>query len=143
MATDDLEVGGNATNIFLWVLQVIGAVVFCLVGVAKIVGTEGEMELFRTLGWGQWFRFLTGGLELMGAAMLLFPAGVRLGAVLLALVMAGATMAHLMVLHTSPTLPMTLLVMMAIVALGRHKKKVHHPEHHPLPRHATPLPHGK
>jgi uncharacterized membrane protein YphA (DoxX/SURF4 family) len=114
-------------DIFLWVCQLIGALAFSLVGVAKIVGADAEVQLFAAVGYGQWLRYFTGGLEIAGALMVVFPGTAAVGAFLLMGVMAGATVVHLTVLHTNPTLPLALMILMAIVAfgrqLGRHRIK--------------------
>jgi hypothetical protein len=54
-----------------------------------------------------------------GAVLLLVPALARLGARLLVGVMAGAMVAQLTVLHTSPLAPLMLLVGLALVAYAR------------------------
>jgi len=125
------------THITLWALQLIGGLAFCLTGAAKLAGAEQMVQLFAAVGFGQWFRYFTGALEIAGALLIVFPATAFLGAWLLALVMAGATIAHLTLLHTSPALPLSLLALMVIVGIGRHKKKVHH--HHLTPHPAHPV----
>jgi len=122
----------KAFHIVLWALQVIAAVAFCLAGAAKIAGSVEMVQRFTTLGFGQWFRYATGGLEIAGALLIVFPATAFVGAWLMALFMAATTMGHLAVLHISPALPLSLLVLMVIVGIGRrHKKKVHHLTPHP------------
>ena len=122
----------KAFDIVLWALQVIAAVAFCLAGAAKIAGSVEMVQRFTTLGFGQWFRYATGGLEIAGALLIVFPATAFVGAWLMALFMAATTMGHLAVLHISPALPLSLLVLMVIVGIGRrHKKKVHHLTPHP------------
>jgi len=117
----------KSVDIFLWVCQLIGALAFSLVGVAKIVGADAEVLLFAAVGFGQWLRYFTGALEIAGALMVVFPGTAAVGAFLLMGVMAGATVTHLTVLHTAPTLPLALMILMAIVAfgrqLGRHRIK--------------------
>jgi putative oxidoreductase len=41
------------------------------------------VETFERVGLGQWFRYLTGALELVGAALLLWPGTTAFGALLL------------------------------------------------------------
>src|SRR5258708_34863922 len=60
------------------------------------------VQLFAQIGVGQWFRYLTGGLEGLGAVALLVPALAELGALLLVLVMIGAVGTHLVVIGGSP-----------------------------------------
>jgi uncharacterized membrane protein YphA (DoxX/SURF4 family) len=52
------------------------------------------VEMFAKLGAGQWFRYLTGALEVIGGVALLVPRAAFYGAVLLAAVMVGALVTH-------------------------------------------------
>ena len=67
-------------------------------GGAKLAGAEQMVAVFATIGIGQWFRYLTGALEVIGAIGLFFPRYAFYAAALLVCVMAGAVMAHLTVL---------------------------------------------
>ncbi len=104
---------GKGKTIALWVLQVLMAAVF-LVGAAP-----RSLELFETIGVGQWFRYVTGGLEIVGGIVLLIPGMAAFAAALLACIMVGAILTHLTVLHTSPTGPVALLAVLAIILWGR------------------------
>jgi hypothetical protein len=65
---------------------------------------------------------VTGSLEVLGALLLIIPATVAFGAVVLACVMAGAIVAHLTVLHTAPTAPLVLFALTALIAWGRRSQ---------------------
>jgi uncharacterized membrane protein YphA (DoxX/SURF4 family) len=99
-----------------WVLQGFAAFAFLAVGGMKLAGVPALVELFARLGLGQWFRYLTGALEVIGAVALLFPKMAFYGAVLLAAVMTGAVVAHLAVLGGSPIPALVLLVIVGAVA---------------------------
>jgi hypothetical protein len=60
---------GRATNGVLWLMQVVVAIAFVGVGSAKLSGDASMVAMFATIGIGQWFRFVTGGLEIVGAAL--------------------------------------------------------------------------
>ena len=60
-------------NVVLWVLQGVLAAAFLLLGFAKITGAESMVAAFEAIGAGQWFRYLVGALELLGAVGLLIP----------------------------------------------------------------------
>lgn len=77
------------------------------------------VQMFDAIGVGQWFRYVTGGLEVGSAILLLIPGLAGFGAVLLACTMVGAILTHLTVLHSPPTGPVILLVLAAIVLWGR------------------------
>src|SRR5580693_10025251 len=110
---------GKALKIALWTLQVIVALAFMAAGSGKLLGSSVMIALFDAVGIGQWFRYVTGSLEVLGALLLIIPGKTAFGAVLLACVMAGAVVAHLTVLHTAPTAPLVLLALSSLIAWGR------------------------
>ena len=110
---------GKALNIALWTLQVLVALAFIAAGSGKLLGSPAMVALFDAVGIGQWFRYVTGSLEVLGALLLIVPGKTVFGAVLLACVMAGAVVAHLTVLHTAPTAPLVLFALTALIAWGR------------------------
>src|SRR6266478_5246976 len=79
-------------NVMLWVLQIAAAGMFLMVGFLKLSGNPQLVGLFEAIGIGQWFRYLTGSLEVVGAILLLVPRTGGLGALMLAGMMAGAVM---------------------------------------------------
>jgi putative oxidoreductase len=113
---------GKAVNIALWTLQVLVALAFVAAGSGKLLGSADMIALFDAVGIGQWFRYVTGSLEVLGALLLIVPGKTALGAVLLACVMAGAVVAHLTILHTAATAPLVLFALTAIIAWGRRSQ---------------------
>jgi uncharacterized membrane protein len=77
------------------------------------------VEMFGKIGVGQWFRYVTGLLEIAGAIGILIPQTRFYGVLLLAAVMVGAIIAHLTLVGGNPTPPIVLLVMAASVAYLR------------------------
>ncbi len=110
---------GRAVNIALWVLQVLLALLFAMAGFVKVIGNPAMVEMFATIGVGQWFRYLVGVLEIAGAVGVLVPRLSGLAALGLVCLMVGATLTNLFVLGTSPLLTIGLLVVAALVAWGR------------------------
>ena len=110
---------GKASNITLWTLQVLVALAFVAAAAGKLLGSTDMIALFDAVGVGQWFRYVTGLLELLGALLLIIPGRAAFGSVLLAGVMAGAVVAHLTVLRTAPTAPLVLLALTALISWGR------------------------
>jgi uncharacterized membrane protein YphA (DoxX/SURF4 family) len=104
-----------------WTLQVLGLVLFAVAGAAKITGTPATVAVFEAIGIGQWFRYAAGGLEIIGAVLLMVPTRAGIGAALLSVVMVGAVLTHLVVLHTSPAFPAGLLLAMLAVAWLRRE----------------------
>ena len=119
---DALAMPGKALNIVLWTLQVLVALVLVAAGSGKLLGSPDMIALFDAVGIGQWFRYVTGSLEVLGALLLIVPGKTALGAVLLACVMAGAVVAHLTVLPTPPTVPLVLFALTTLIAWGRRSE---------------------
>src|SRR5258707_13788893 len=101
-----LESGSGSTgkiiNVGLWILQIGAAGMFLMVGFFKLSGDPRMVGLFDAIGVGQWFRYVTGSLEVLGAVLLLIPRLSGLGALLLVGVMLGAVATHLFVVSGSP-----------------------------------------
>lgn len=114
-----MKTEGKAMNIVLWIMQILGAAMFLMAGAPKLTGAEQAVQSFEMIGVGQWFRYLTGVLEVVGAIMLLIPATAAFGALLLAVVMVGAVIVHLFVIGGSPAMAIILLLAMGFVAWGR------------------------
>jgi uncharacterized membrane protein YphA (DoxX/SURF4 family) len=66
------------------------AAVFLLIGTSKFGATSPWIPMFERIGWGQWFRYLAGVMQLGGALLLLLPGTAAIGALLIACTMAGA-----------------------------------------------------
>ena len=99
-----------------WILCVLLAFVFLMVGGMKLLGKPIMVQEFNQVGLGQWFRYFTGTLEVAGGLGVLIPRFSRWAALLLVLVMVGALIAHFTVLHSPPTLTAILLVLAALTA---------------------------
>jgi putative oxidoreductase len=113
---------GKVWNVALWVLQVAAAGMFFMAGFSKLTGAEPMVGLFEAVGIGQWFRYLTGGLEVIGAVLLLLPTLAGLGALVLAAVMLGAIATHLFVVGGSPLMPLVLLAVLGVIAFARRDR---------------------
>jgi putative oxidoreductase len=106
-------------NTVLWVVQVGAAAMFIMAGFSKISGNPQMVGLFQAIGMGQWFRYLTGSLELAGAVLLIIPRLSGFGGALLTGVMVGAVATHAFVIGGDPTMAIVLLVASVFVAWGR------------------------
>lgn len=113
---------GKAANVALWVLQVAAAAMLGMAGFAKLTGAPDMIALFDAVGVGQWFRYATGGLEVLGAILLLVPALAGAGALMLAGVMLGAVLTHLFVIGGSPVVPLVLMIVLAFIAYARRER---------------------
>ena len=109
-------------NIALWVLQVLVGLALLGAGSAKLAGAEEMVKQFDAIGLGQWFRYVTGGLEILGAVLMLVPKLSGVGALVLSTVMVGAVGAHLTKLGGSPVPALVFLVLLAVIAWGRRAR---------------------
>ena len=89
----------RSANIAVWILRVVVAALFLFAGVMKLSGQPMMVEEFDTVGLGQWFRYFTGAVEVVGAVVTLIPSVSVLGAVLLLAVDAGAFVAQVAAIH--------------------------------------------
>jgi uncharacterized membrane protein YphA (DoxX/SURF4 family) len=80
----------RALNIALWAMQALLALMFAMAGLSKVFGGSAMVEMFATIGIGQWFRYVVGALEIAGAAGVLVPRLSGLAALGLLCLMAGA-----------------------------------------------------
>lgn len=106
-------------NIALWVLQIAVAAMFVAVAVPKLAGAPMIVQEFDALGFGQWFRYFTAVLEIGGAILLIVPALANIGALVLAIVMVGAIVAHTLVLGGSALPAIVLLAATLTIAWQR------------------------
>src|SRR2546430_10570617 len=93
---------GKIANVVLWVLQIGAAGMFLMVGFLKLSGNPQLVGLFEAIGLGQWFRYLTGTLEVAGAFLLFIPRMSGLGALMLAGVMVVAGVTRGVIVGASP-----------------------------------------
>ena len=112
-------ISGRGRLITLWILSGLVALVFIGAGGAKLAGAAAMVDLFAKVGLGQWFRYFTGLLEVTAGIGLLMSRYAFYAAVLLAMVMAGAFIAHVTVLGSSPVAPIVLFVLTGIIAYLR------------------------
>ena|SRR5688572_24679201 len=83
---------GRPPNVLLWCVQALLALVFVNASWAKLTGNQEMVALFTAVGFGPWFRYVTGILELTGAVLSL---------------------------HVPPTTPGVLFLMSGFVVWGR------------------------
>ena len=94
-----VEITGRQRRIAIYVLRVLLGLAFLTIGVAKLTGTLYTVQTFEAFGWGQWFGYLTGLLDLAGALLVFVPRWTFYGALLLTCTVGLATVLSL----TRPT----------------------------------------
>jgi putative oxidoreductase len=105
--------------IALWSAQVLLGAMFLLSGGSKLAGAAAMVALFDAIGVGQWFRYVTGSIEVASAVALFVPALAPFGAVVLVATMVGAVATHLFIVGGSPAVPVVLLLGALVVAWAR------------------------
>ena len=110
------------STIAAWILQVLVAVSFLGAGGSKLMGAAPMVEMYNTIGLGQWFRYVTGVIEVGSAVLVLIPSLAVYGAVLLICTMIGAITAHFTVLHSPATGPIVLVCLAGAVAWLRRPR---------------------
>ena len=115
-------------NVFLWILQILLALVFGSAGVMKV--SQPKEKLAKNMAWVEDFspgmvKFI-GAAELLGALGLILPAATGIALILtplaatgLGVVMIGAIITHIRRREPAALVPAVLLVLAAVVAWGR------------------------
>ncbi len=106
------------------VLRVILGLFFVADGVIKLTGISKTVELFERIGWGQWFRYFTGLLVLVGGGMIL--ARLRLtfwGAVMCACSVGTGAALYAFQLHRDPTLPTVITLVTVVLAITVYSRR--------------------
>lgn len=114
---------GKPRLITSWTIQVLLAAAFGAAGTAKLLGVPMMIQIFEAIGFGQWFRVVTGLVEIVGAIALLTPHFAAFGALWLAATMFFATLTHLVILHTSPA-PAIMLLLLNLVVLWLRREQL-------------------
>ena len=103
-------------------LRVILTLAFIGAGGGKLYGVEMMIMTFDQIGFGQWLRYLTGLIEVLGVALLWMPRKQVIGALLLGGTMVGAIMTHWFILGPSAVPAIVLgLVCAAVIYIYRHQ----------------------
>jgi putative oxidoreductase len=100
----------------VWGVRILLALAFGAAGVAKLAGVPQMVQVFDAIGFGQWFRYVTGVVEVGGAVLLLVPATGFFGGLLLAVTMLFGVATHLVLIGGNPAPAIVLALLSAFVA---------------------------
>ncbi|GAA5059858.1 DoxX family protein [Nocardia callitridis] len=109
-------------NRVLWVLQIVFGLFFIFVSaLPKLFGVQSAVDSFDDIGFGQWFRYVTGIVELAGGIGLLVPrlSGLAAAGLSITTVLAAATQAFLLDAPGLAPFPLILAVLFAWIAYER------------------------
>jgi putative oxidoreductase len=110
-----MALSSNTQNRLVWGVRILLALAFGAAGLAKLMGVEMMVATFEAIGVGQWFRYLTGGIEVLGAVLMLVPATGLWAGLLLGGTMVGATISHFVVVPGTPVPAIVLGLLCAVV----------------------------
>ncbi|GGT35572.1 membrane protein [Streptomyces kurssanovii] len=118
---------GRRTHLAVRTLQIVLALFFAVASAGpKLVGHSSAAEGFDRIGYGDWYMYLVGGLELAGAVALVIPILSGVAALALMGLMIGAFVTQLTVFDGENALtPVIFFVLLAVVAVVRRR---HNPE---------------
>ena len=107
---------GKTITYLLFILRLLAAAAFLAAGGAKLAGMPMMVAIYEHIGLGQWFRILTGMIEVISAIALLIPSLSGLAGCVLAITMCCAIVTHLFVIGGNPLPAIILLLMTAGIA---------------------------
>jgi len=109
-----------------WIIRVGVAAFYFVFGLEKFSGAELHwIKLFQEIGIGEWFRYFTGAVEMIGALLVLIPEAALVGFTLLSVTMAAAASILLLVLHrpADSVFPAIFLLVLAGLAWNRRRRR--------------------
>ncbi|MBB5783391.1 DoxX family protein [Nonomuraea jabiensis] len=99
--------------------QAVLAVQLGSAGILKVTSDPAMVEMFTTIGAGQWLRYTVGVLEIAAAIGLLVPRLCGPAALGVTALMTGAALTNIFVIAAPPWLPIGLLIVSAMIAWAR------------------------
>lgn len=107
----------------LLAIKVLVSVAFLGAGLAKLAGVEMMVTTYEEIGFGQWFRYLTGVIEVGSVILLWLGSKQVFGAVLLVCTMLGAVLTHYFILGPS-AVPAIVLGLLSAYILYCHRDQL-------------------
>ena len=111
-------------TVAVWISQIAVAGMFLFAGGSKLAGAAMHVQLFDAIGLGQWFRYVTGSIEVIAAVMLLTPQLAIVGALLAVPTMVGAIATHLFIVGGSAVPPSVLLAASIAIVWARRRQLI-------------------
>lgn len=103
--------------VLTWMARLAVVAAFVFIGATKANSNpRGRwVEIFQLIGWGQWFRYVTGTVQVTGALLLTWRT-ITLGAFLLVCTMIGAMIVDVVVVHAVGLALMPLILIGIVTA---------------------------
>ena len=118
-----------AKEVGIWILTLLLVFMFANAGIRKFPESGGWTQMFRHVGFPDWFRILIGVIEVAAAALLLVPRTAAYGAVMIIVTMIGALGTVAMTMHgpflLKGLMPASVaLIVAAIVLMARWRQRL-------------------
>lgn len=107
----------------LLALKILAALAFLAAGLAKLAGAAMMVATFDAIGIGQWFRYVTGMIEVAATIALFVPGLQAIAALLLTITMIGAALTHLLILGPS-AVPAVVLGLITATIFWAHRDQL-------------------
>jgi uncharacterized membrane protein YphA (DoxX/SURF4 family) len=108
----------------IWLLRIALAIIFVVIGFVKIPGSIHPMwvRMFERIGFGQWFRYFTALVEIVGGMLMLVPSATLVSGLLLASAMVGALLVHIFVIGIGVQTVVVFALLSAITVVIWHRR---------------------
>ena len=100
-----------------WALRLVIAMIFLFEGVDKLGDRKLWIRIFAEIGLGQWFRYATGVLEIIGASLLLIPRATTIAVTMLGCTMLGAFLTHIVIIGIGPQTVIVAVLLAAVIMI--------------------------
>jgi putative oxidoreductase len=105
----------------VWLPRIFLALVFVYVGAIKLRDAGMWVRLFEQIGIGQWFRYVTAIVEIVGGVLMLVPRATRVAVLLTSSAMVGALIVHATVTGFGPqTVSASVLLTLSLLVGWSH-----------------------
>jgi putative oxidoreductase len=110
--------GDKLLTVVDWTLRLAVAAILFSQGIDKFGTRALWIRVFTTIGIGQWFRYATGAIEVVGAALLLFPRATLVAVPVLLCTMVGAFIAQVFITGLGPQTVLVAFLFTSILLIG-------------------------
>jgi len=112
-----------------WAWRAVIFVAFLFFGAGKLTSDPNApwVGLFDQAGFGQWFRYFTGLVEILGAFLVLISRTVTLGLAVLTVVLTGAILVIVIVLHRPVDVLFPVAILCALTAFWMYRRQAERP----------------
>ena len=104
--------------LYRWFPRIALAGVFLMIGRSKFDPASMYVPIFEQIGFGAWFRYFTGALQIGGAVLLLIPRTFVIGIGLIACTMLGAMLAWIFFLGSPGTAVIPGAILIIVLVIG-------------------------